>query len=90
MKNEFNQFNLACDLMEPFRPFLDDFIFQSIPFDFDLDFKVKIINFFHEDVIYDNTHFHLNTAFSKYVNNTLKVIGDGSIENLKFCEISEE
>ena len=28
-KNEFNPYNLACDLMEPFRVIIDDFVYQN-------------------------------------------------------------
>ena len=40
-KNEFNQFNLSCDLMEPFRILIDKFVFDNKITEFDSDYKMN-------------------------------------------------
>lgn len=37
--NMFNQFNLACDLMEPYRPIVDRFVVEMKPTQFEKDEK---------------------------------------------------
>lgn len=43
-KNEFNQFNLSCDLMEIFRPLIDEIVYNNRKFVFDKEYKYKLIN----------------------------------------------
>lgn len=43
-KNEFNQFNLSCDLMEIFRPLVDEIVYKNKDRDFDKDYKYKLID----------------------------------------------
>lgn len=43
-KNEFNQFNLSCDLMEIFRPLIDEIVYNNREFVFDKEYKYKLIN----------------------------------------------
>lgn len=42
--NEYNYFNLSCDLMEPFRVLVDEFVFINKVTNLDLEMKSKIIN----------------------------------------------
>ncbi len=52
--NELNQFNLADDLIEPYRPLLDDYILESFPGDPPDDLtsthKAKVLEFLHQDI----------------------------------------
>ena len=43
-RNEFNQFNLSCDLMEPFRPLIDEIVYNNREFAFENTFKLKLID----------------------------------------------
>jgi len=38
-RNEYNQFNLSCDLMEPFRPAVDKLVVDYLAVDFDSDMR---------------------------------------------------
>lgn len=42
--NMFNQFNLACDLMEPYRPIVDRFVVEMNPGQFEKDEKHHMIS----------------------------------------------
>lgn len=53
-RNEQNSFNLADDLIEPFRPLLDDYVFTHFPEE-DVDrllpsHKACLVGFLHEDI----------------------------------------
>lgn len=43
-RSEYNQFNLSCDLMEIFRPLIDEIVLKNREFVFDKSFKYKLIN----------------------------------------------
>ena len=43
-KNEFNDFNLSCDLMEPFRIIIDDFVYSNQNRNLDSEYKIDLIN----------------------------------------------
>lgn len=43
-KNEFNEFNLTCDLMEPFRIVIDNFVYYNQDRKLDTEYKLDIVN----------------------------------------------
>lgn len=51
-KNEFNQFNLTCDLMEPFRVIIDEFVYYNRERKFNTEYKLNIINIFNKTFKY--------------------------------------
>ena len=69
-KNEFNEFNLACDLMEPFRTIIDnrDRKFNS-------DYKLDIVNIFNNTFKYQGKKYTLKDIIKLYVKSTLDSIG---------------
>lgn len=75
-KNEFNQFNLSCDLMEPFRIIIDNFVYYNQNRELDTNFKLDIINIFNNRFSYDNKKYVLKDIIKIFVKNTLD-----SIEN---------
>lgn len=83
-KNEFNQFNLSCDLMEPFRPVVDKLVYQNKDFTFDKDFKYKLINILNEKVRVDGGEYFVSNAIPLYVNGVFK-----ALESKKLKEILE-
>lgn len=72
-----NNFNLACDLMEPFRPFVDKVVLENVTQPFDFEYKKELINMLNTKVVYGNSYFKLIDAIEKFtydiltnVNNT--------------------
>lgn len=53
-KNEFNPYNLACDLMEPFRIIIDSFVYYNKDKELDSSFKLDIINIFNNTYTFNN------------------------------------
>ena len=43
-KNEFNEFNLSCDLMEPFRVIVDSFVYFNQERELNTNYKLDIVN----------------------------------------------
>lgn len=75
-KNEFNQFNLSCDLMEPFRVIIDNFIYYNQNRELDTQFKLDIINIFNNRYSYDNKKYILKDIIKMFVKNALDSIQD--------------
>ena len=82
--NMFNQFNLASDLMEPFRPFIDKTVSKMPLEDFTHDEKVRILNSFNDRVVIDGkTHYILN-AIRIYAKSVFDALEDKDISLIKF------
>ena len=47
--NMFNQYNLSCDLMEPFRPFVDIAVKDMNPHKFEKEEKISIFNLLNDE-----------------------------------------
>lgn len=81
-KSEFNQFNLSCDLMEPFRPIIDNFVYFNQTREFDTKYKLDLINIFNNTFKYCNKSYTLKDVIKMYTKNTL----DCLTENKKYKE----
>lgn len=82
--NMFNQFNLACDFMEPFRPFVDRTVYDMELSEFAHEQKVRIVKTLNEQVNIDGkTHYMLN-AIRIYVKSVLNAIEEKDISLIKF------
>lgn len=68
-KNEFNEFNLTCDLMEPFRILIDHFVYFNQLRNFDRDYKMDIVNIFNQTYKYQNKNYTLKDIIKLYVKN---------------------
>ncbi len=77
-KNEFNEFNLSCDLMEPFRVVIDNFVYFNQNRKLDKDYKLDIIDVFNRKYTYLGKNYVLKDIIKMYVKTTLE-----SIENLE-------
>lgn len=85
--NEFNHFNLSCDLMEPFRPLVDRKVL-SIGFDkFDTEAKHKLQQLLNDEISYDGKRYTINNAIGLYTKNVLNAIESGNVNNLVFYSL---
>jgi len=82
--NVFNQFNLACDLMEPFRPYIDKRVFYMPHGELGKDQKLHIVDTLNEVVkIADQKH-HLLSAIHIYCISVFNALAENDIECLRF------
>ena len=75
-KNEFNQFNLSCDLMEPFRVIIDNFVYFNKERELDTNYKMDIVNIFNQSYKFQSKSYSLKDVIKFYVKKTLD-----SVEN---------
>lgn len=80
-KNEYNEFNLSCDLMEPFRVIIDNFVYYNRTRKLDSNYKLDIINIFNNTYKYQGKNYTLKDIIKIFVKNTLNSIND--INNYK-------
>lgn len=85
-KNEFNEFNLSCDLMEPFRVIIDNFVYFNSEKNFDLEYKMNIVNLFNNKFIYKNKKYTLKDIIKMYVKNTLESLDNENYEDFIFYD----
>lgn len=77
-RSEFNSFNLSCDLMEPFRIIIDNFVYYNQNRKFDSKYKMDLVNLFNDKVKYDGKLYTVKDSISLYVKNTLSVLENNS------------
>ena len=80
-KNEFNQFNLSCDLMEIFRPLVDEIAYKNREFVFDKSFKYKMIDIYNTKVMIDGKEQYLSNAVPIFISSVFEYLEKG--ENKK-------
>lgn len=75
-KNEFNEFNLTCDLMEPFRIIIDNFVYFNSSRELNSNYKLDIINIFNNNFKYQGKKYVLKDIIKMYVKSTLESLKD--------------
>lgn len=80
-KNEFNKFNLTCDLMEPFRIIIDHFVYYNQERKLDTQYKLDIVNILNNTFKYQGKNYVLKDIIKMFVKNTLESINNS--ENYK-------
>ena len=91
-KNQLNNFNLADDMIEPFRPIIDNFVFNecSAETDFNSEIKKRLFGIVNLNVVSGNEVHSLSNAVERLVKSLLSVY-NGTAEDLimpKICDLS--
>lgn len=73
-RSEFNQFNLSCDLMEPFRPIVDRLVFDNIDGDFTRDDKYLLIDMMNQCITYRGGSYRVGSVVGLYVRDCLSAL----------------
>ena len=81
-KSEYNQFNLSCDLIEPFRFLIDDMV-ENIA---EENWKEEIVSILAREVTIAGKTQSLTNAINVYCTSVFASLKDGNIENIKFIE----
>ena len=88
-KNEYNNFNLVDDLMEPFRPICDKYVLENINEDtvFDFNTRYVLIEFLYKKISYTGQKMMISNVMEKYIQGFIKYCNYGEIEALIFPEV---
>lgn len=79
---ETNYFNLACDFMEPVRPFIDKRVKDLT----NENFKEKLVEVLSETFVYDDQKQTLSNAISLYVSSLLNALALQDPSKIKFIK----
>lgn len=82
--NMFNQFNLGCDIMEPFRTIVDRKVKETMPDKFEKDEKTIILRLLSNEFIIDGRRQTLLNAIKIYVKSVICAIESGDVADIKF------
>ena len=82
--NMFNQFNLACDLMEPFRPLVDRQVYVMDLEEFEHDEKMELVNILNKEVRIDGKFQYVNNAIKIYCKSVFNALEEKDVSMLRF------
>ncbi len=88
--NMFNQFNLSCDLMEPFRPFVDNLVKNMEPKEFDKNEKQTILTLLNKEIIIDGRTNTMINAIKIYCKSIFSAIEENDVSLIKFPTMNYE
>lgn len=88
--NMFNQYNLSCDIMEPFRPVIDLKVKYMMPAKFDKDEKVQLISLLNSEFVIDNRDNTLLNTIKIYAKSVFNAIEENDISLIKYPQMNYE
>ena len=84
--NRQNKFNLSSDLMEPFRPFVDEMVFGNKTRELDNEYKAELIGLLYNECTYDGNRMELLNAIELYSLSVFDSLATGrTIGEVGFC-----
>lgn len=81
--NEFNQFNLSSDIMEPFRVLVDEIVYENKEECFNSKYKHILVDVLNKKVVIDDKEQYVTNAITIYVRSVFKAIENSNIKELK-------
>lgn len=82
--NMFNQFNLGSDIMEPFRPLVDEMVKKMNPQKFEHDEKMEVLKLLQKEVVIAGRIENVNNAIKIYCRSVFEALNDADASQLKF------
>ncbi len=82
--NMFNQFNLASDLMEPFRILVDKKIVAMRYDDLEHTQKMELVNILNQEVMIEGKKQYVNNAIKIYCKSVFDALNEDDISLIKF------
>ena len=85
--NMFNPFNLASDLMEPFRPLVDRAVLQMAPEKLETEEKTKLVNLLNSEVSIAGKRQYLPGAIRIYCKSIFDVLNSEESAQIQFYSL---
>lgn len=82
--NIFNQFNLASDLMEPFRVLVDKEVLEMKFEEFEVDEKRRLVNILNHEVVIDGKVQYVNNAVKIYCKSVFDALNENDSSLIRF------
>lgn len=84
--NMFNQYNLASDLMEPFRIFVDCKVVGMDLSEFEHAEKMELVKLLNKEIVIGGRNTYMTNALGIYVKSVFEAINEKNISLIKFPE----
>ena len=84
--NMFNPYNLGSDLMEPFRPIIDETVINMMPEELNTENKKVLLNVLNKEVMIDEKKNFLINAIRIYCKSVLDAVSENDTNLLRFCK----
>lgn len=84
--NMFNQFNLACDLMEPFRILVDRKAASMKLTEFESDEKMELVDILNHCVMIDGCTEYVSKAIKIYTKSIFDALNDNDLSAIRFYQ----
>lgn len=84
--NIYNQFNLSSDLMEPFRPLVDNIVKQNYGRVFDSTMKLELVDVLNHKVHIKSRDQYVSNAIGIYLKSVFKAIEKEDVSLIEFFE----
>lgn len=81
--SKINNFNLAYDLLEPYRAVVDKFVYDNkddIVFPLSFDFRKKLIDLLNKEVLHQNKKYTIEYSISLLIKSYIKSFSTGEIK----------
>lgn len=88
-RNEFNNFNLTYDMIEPFRVIVDQYVINNIDRDLNSDYKMELVNLLNKKVNIKNQKHYLSNAITIYLNSIFDYLENNGETEIKFIDFDE-
>lgn len=85
--NMFNQFNLASDLMEPFRPLVDCLVYEMNLIEFSHEQKMQIVNLLNREVSINGRCELVSNAIKIYCKTIFDALEDEDLSLIRFYKV---
>ena len=82
-RNDYNYYNLTCDLMEPLRIIIDEFVYHNRKREFNKEYKMDLVNILNHKYKYKNKELFLTDLIKLYVRDTLKCMENQEMKGYK-------
>lgn len=82
--NMFNQFNLGSDLMEPFRPLVDELVYDIKPIKFEKEEKAQLLSVLNQTLIIENSQQHLINVVKIYCKSIFEALNQNDLSLVRF------
>ena len=84
--NMFNHFNLASDLMEPFRILVDRTVAKMNLEHFEHEEKMVLVNILNQEVMTDCKRQYVNNAIKIYCKSVFDALNDADVSQIRFYD----
>lgn len=91
-KSEYDNFALVDDLMEPFRPFCDQYVIEHLTKEsvFDLNMRRTLVNFLNKKIKYKGKNRYISSVMEIYVQTFVKYCNSREKNDFVFPEVYDE